>query len=65
MVVMNKVQEHLEETVQKREWAVTFSVGVVTFTKAMNAAEEMVKAVDELMHQVKRKGKSAMVSEIF
>jgi diguanylate cyclase (GGDEF)-like protein len=64
-VVMNKVQEHLAETVQKREWPVTFSVGVVTFTKAMNSAEEMVKAADELMYKVKRKGKSAMVSQIF
>jgi diguanylate cyclase (GGDEF)-like protein/PAS domain S-box-containing protein len=64
-VVMNKVQEHLTEAVQKREWPVTFSVGVVTFTTGMKSAEEMIKVADELMYKVKRKGKSAMVSEIF
>jgi diguanylate cyclase (GGDEF)-like protein/PAS domain S-box-containing protein len=62
--VMAKVQGHLQEAVREQNWAVSFSVGVVTFTKALDSVEEMIKHVDELMYEVKRGGKSAIVSQV-
>jgi PleD family two-component response regulator len=49
---------------QERKWPVSFSVGVVTFTIPPESVEEMVKRADELMYEVKRSGKSAMVSQV-
>jgi diguanylate cyclase (GGDEF)-like protein/PAS domain S-box-containing protein len=63
-VVMAKVQAGLDKAMQQRNWSVSFSVGVVTFTTAPGSAEEMVQRADELMYEVKRKGKSAMVSQV-
>jgi diguanylate cyclase (GGDEF)-like protein/PAS domain S-box-containing protein len=63
-IVMAKVQACLHRAVQEHDWPVSFSVGVVTFTTALGSAEEMIKRADELMYEVKKKGKSAMVSQV-
>jgi diguanylate cyclase (GGDEF)-like protein len=63
-VVMAKVQTYLDSAMQQRKWPVSFSVGVVTFTTPPESVEEMVKRADELMYEVKRSGKSAMVSQV-
>jgi PleD family two-component response regulator len=61
---MAKVQACLDAVMQQQRWPVSFSVGVVTFTRAPASAEEMVQRADELMYEVKRKGKRAMVSQV-
>ncbi len=63
-VVMGKVQTCLDSAMQQRSWPVSFSVGVVTFTTPPASTDEMVKRADELMYEVKRSGKSAMVSQV-
>jgi len=63
-VVMAKVQTNLDSVMQERKWPVSFSVGVITFTIPPESVEEMVKRADELMYEVKRSGKSAMVSQV-
>jgi len=63
-VVMAKVQTYLDSAMQQRKWPVSFSVGVVTFTTPPGSVVEMVKRADELMYEVKRSGKSAMVSQV-
>lgn len=62
--VMVKVQSRLKEAVRQQNWAVSFSVGVVTFTNALESVEEMIKRADDLMYEVKRTGKSAIVSQV-
>jgi PleD family two-component response regulator len=61
---MAKVQACLDKAMQQRECPVSFSVGVVTFTTPTESVEEMVKRADDLMYEVKRKGKIAVVSQV-
>jgi PleD family two-component response regulator len=48
---------------QERKWPVSFGIGV-TFTSPPVSVEEMVKHADELTYEVKRNGKSAIVSQV-
>lgn len=43
---------------QKSGWPVTFSIGVVTFSKMMGTSRDMIKKVDDLMYEVKKSGKN-------
>ena len=62
-VVMAKVQTNLDSVMQERKWPVSFGIGV-TFTSPPVSVEEMVKHADELTYEVKRNGKSAIVSQV-
>ncbi len=54
---IRKVESKLKESAARR-WAVTFSVGVMTFDTVPDSAEEMVCRADELMYSVKQSGKN-------
>lgn len=56
-VAMQKVREHLLETVRTNAWPVTFSIGVVTCRSACNV-DELIKRADNLMYEVKASGKN-------
>jgi diguanylate cyclase (GGDEF)-like protein len=56
-VAIRKVESKLKESATK-QWPVTFSIGVVTFEKVPDSAEEMVRLADELMYSVKQSGKN-------
>lgn len=43
---------------QKSDWLVTFSIGVVTFSKTMDSSRDMIKKVDDVMYEVKKSGKN-------
>ena len=66
LVMMGVAQAGLASSFDQA-WQVSdrrFSVGVVTFTTPPGSVEEMVKRADELMYEVKRSGKSAIVSQV-
>ena len=65
-VAIAKITSRIQDEVRQQNWPVTFSVGVVTFTPdaAPESVEEMIKRADELMYQVKHKGKGAVVSQV-
>lgn len=63
-VVMAKVQPRLQKAAEEKEWPVTFSVGMVTFSTPLESVDEMIKRADELMYEVKRTGKSALVAQV-
>jgi diguanylate cyclase (GGDEF)-like protein/PAS domain S-box-containing protein len=63
-VAVGKVQRSLQEAVSRHSLPITFSVGVVTYTTPLESVEQMIKRADELMYQVKRNGKSAVVCEV-
>ena len=42
---------------QKYNWPVTFSMGVLSFTDAPSSVNEMLNMVDKLMYSVKNRGK--------
>jgi len=56
--VLEKLQSKLLETMRKKNWPVTFSIGAVTFSDVMSSSREMIKLVDDLMYEVKKSGKN-------
>lgn len=56
--VLAKVHRHLMEVMSKKSWPITFSIGSITFTQPMETSREMIRAVDDLMYQVKKTGKN-------
>jgi diguanylate cyclase (GGDEF)-like protein len=56
--VISKMHRKLLEEMQKNNWPVTFSIGVLTFTDAPSSVNEMLNMVDRSMYSVKHKGKN-------
>src|SRR3954467_13841493 len=61
-VATRKVQTKLRERTADR-WPMTFSIGVMTFEKVPDTAEEMIRLADELMYSVKQSGKNRTASQ--
>ncbi|MEX0606361.1 MAG: diguanylate cyclase [Marinobacter sp.] len=58
--VISKLTRELHEALEANNFGVTCSIGVVTILDSDTAPEQAVAAADELMYQVKLKGKSAV-----
>jgi PleD family two-component response regulator len=50
---------------EKNEWPVTFSIGVVTFVSPPSTVDEMLKISDGVMYTAKKDGKNAIKYEMF
>lgn len=61
---MTKLQERLLQQMEVNNWAVSFSVGVVTYYRAPASVDEMLKRADGLMYDVKSEGKNALKHEV-
>jgi diguanylate cyclase (GGDEF)-like protein len=57
-LVARKLQKQLLDIMQKKQWRVTFSIGVATYHSAPDCVDETIKAADELMYHVKHNGKN-------
>ena len=57
-LVVSKVYAHLNETMKRKNWPVTFSMGVVTCEFSPYSAEQLVNMADELMYEVKNSTKN-------
>lgn len=53
-----KIRLDLLEKMKDQNWPVTFSIGVVTFTKPPATVDDMLHAADELMYSVKTNNKN-------
>jgi diguanylate cyclase (GGDEF)-like protein len=62
--VLNKLQTALLETMQTKNWRVTFSIGAVTFGEPLGDPVEMMAKADELMYSVKLSGKNRIEHSI-
>lgn len=62
--VVRRVQKNLLEIVGQRNWPVTFSIGVVTWTTPPQNVDEVVKRADQLMYSVKNSGKNMIRHEV-
>ena len=58
---VRKISEILDREVARRQWPVTFSVGVAMFRQPPRSMEEALCAADALMYQVKRTGKQGVL----
>jgi diguanylate cyclase (GGDEF)-like protein len=64
-VISRKVQGANLEVMQKNEWPVTFSFGVVTFINPPATVDEMLKICDGLMYTSKNYGKNTINYQVF
>jgi diguanylate cyclase (GGDEF)-like protein len=62
--VLTRLRSELLETMRKRGYPVTFSVGAVTFLKPVESVKAMVQAADNLMYEVKHHQKNALRLEV-
>lgn len=59
-VAAAKVQSVLLDEMQRHQWPVTLSCGVLTYVSGATTAAELITRADELMYSVKQKGKNAI-----
>lgn len=64
-IILPKIQEVLMNEMAKKNWMVTFSIGVVTCTVAPRNVDELIKTADELMYSVKRNGKNMVKYSVY
>ncbi|MBN2402377.1 MAG: GGDEF domain-containing protein [Spirochaetes bacterium] len=57
-VVAQKLKDMMKKLVQNNNWPVTLSIGIVTFLKAPDSVDEMMKKADLLMYSAKFDGKN-------
>ena len=64
-VITHKIQKVNLDAMEKNEWPVTFSIGVVTFVSPPSTVDEMLKISDGVMYTAKKDGKNAIKYEMF
>jgi diguanylate cyclase (GGDEF)-like protein len=57
-VVLEKVRQSLQAAMARKEWPVTFSIGVVTFRTPPDTVDSMIRIADAFMYSVKHSGKN-------
>jgi len=62
-VVIEKLRKKLLDAMQRNQWYVTFSFGVVTYTDPPQSVDTMIQEADELMYAAKRAGKNSIKYE--
>ena len=59
-LAISKIQGNLLDEMQKNNWPITFSIGVLTCQVAPYSTDELVRMADELMYSVKQNNKNAI-----
>jgi diguanylate cyclase (GGDEF)-like protein len=62
---LNKIHDHLNDTVTEKNWPITFSIGAATYIETPKSIDEVVQKVDELMYSVKRSSKNRLIHREF
>lgn len=58
-IVVNKLRSRLLSEMESENWAVTFSIGVLTYVESPQNVDEVIKLADNLMYEVKKNGKNS------
>jgi diguanylate cyclase (GGDEF)-like protein len=58
---LKKIHDQLNRAMTANNWAVSFSIGAVTYTKPPSSIDEIIKKADMLMYEVKRSGKNRLL----
>lgn len=61
--ILSRIKDILLDKMKTHNWLVTFSIGVVTFTKMSNT-DEMIKEADILMYSAKEAGKNMIKHKV-
>ena len=59
-IAIAKIQKGLLSEMQKNNWPVTFSIGVLTCVDPKMTSDELIKQADDLMYLVKNSGKNSV-----
>lgn len=60
--VISRMKNSLLDLMEKNNWPVTFSIGLVTYHKPLGKMDVMVREADDLMYIAKRNGKNQIES---
>jgi diguanylate cyclase (GGDEF)-like protein/PAS domain S-box-containing protein len=63
-IVVKKIHGALRQVVQRKQWPVTFSIGMITFVNPLQSVDDMIKGVDDMMYEVKRGSKDAVSARV-
>lgn len=58
---LSKIHDHLDQTMCRSGWPVSFSIGAVTYNKVPSRVDDVIRHADELMYTVKHSGKSRLL----
>jgi len=64
-IIVSRIQFDLLQEMQRNNWPVTFSIGVLTCRQSQVTTDELIKKADELMYSVKKNGKNAVAYEVY
>jgi diguanylate cyclase (GGDEF)-like protein len=59
-LVLDKVRRNLQDAMKRRNWPVTFSMGVVTCVAPPYSSQQLIQMADELMYEVKNSVKDGV-----
>ncbi len=62
---VEKIVRGITAVVQKNNWPVSLSIGTVTYRKLPSSIDEVIKMADQLMYEVKAKGKNNILHKLF
>jgi diguanylate cyclase (GGDEF)-like protein len=62
--VLSKIQGLLTAEMQRNAWAITFSIGAVTYVEAAESVNKMIQMADNLMYVAKRNGKNLIEHKV-
>jgi diguanylate cyclase (GGDEF)-like protein len=60
-----RLRDQLLSEMQRHNWSVTFSMGVLTCTAAPSNVDEVMRQADDLMYEVKNAGKNAIRYSVY
>ncbi len=65
LTAISQIKSSLTEEVRKRNWPVTFSIGVLTIIDTKPTVNHMIEAADALMYAAKQVGKNAIRTGLY
>ena len=63
--IVQRLQSALVEKMKINEWAITFSIGVLTVLSMPESVDQLVSMTDALMYDVKGRGKNAVQYSVY
>jgi diguanylate cyclase (GGDEF)-like protein len=63
--VVPRLQNSLLEEMQKNQWPITFSIGVLTCNSGSSNMDEIFRLADQLMYKAKKAGKNTICYKVY
>jgi diguanylate cyclase (GGDEF)-like protein len=61
--ILERIRERFAQTMIRKKWPVTVSIGAVTFLQPVRDVDAMVRQIDERMYRAKQAGKNCIIHE--